>query len=156
MSQLRNQMIRDMQLRSLAAGTQKQYLSAITGLAEYYHQSPDTIRLEQIQDYILYLLKDRKLAIGSCHCIFTALRFFYTVTLGRHPNTLPIPPVKKTSTLPEILSVEEVKKLFSATRNPKHRAMLMAAYGGGLRVSELVKLKVADIHSERIDRKSVG
>ena len=150
MSQLRDQMIRDMQLRSLAAGTQRCYLAAVTGLAGYYRQSPDTLRPEQIQDYILYLLKDRKLAMGSCHSIFTAIRFFYTVTLGRHPDTLPIPPVKKIATLPEILSIEEVERLFSVTHNPKHRVMLMTAYGGGLRVSELVKLKIADIHSQRM------
>lgn len=150
MSQLRNQMIRDMQLRKFAPGTQRAYINAIKGLAKYYNCSPDTISSEQIQDYILYLFNERKMATGSCHAIFSGLRFFYGVTIGRDSSTIPIPPTKKLSILPEILSIEEVEKLFTAINNPKHRVMLMAAYGGGLRVSELVKLKTSDIHSDRM------
>lgn len=149
-SQLRNQMIRDMQLRKFAPGTQKTYLNAVKGLANYHHCSPDTLSSRQIEDYILYLFNERKMATGSCYSIFTGLRFFYTITLGRDSSTVPIPPTKKISTLPEILSIVEVERLFSVTHNPKHRVMLMAAYGGGLRVSELVKLKVTDIHSDRM------
>ena len=150
MSQLRNQMIRDMQLRKFASGTQKIYLNAVKGLANYHHCSPDTLSSGQIEDYILYLFNERKMATGSCYAIFSGLRFFYGVTLGRDSGTIPIPPIKKLSMLPEILSTKQVEKLFSVTRNPKHRVMLMTAYGGGLRVSELVKLKITDIHSDRM------
>lgn len=139
-----------MQLRNFAAGTQKGYIAAVAGLAKYYRQSPETIGPKQIQDYVLYLFRESKLATGSCHCIFTGLRFFYTVTLGRDSSSIPLPPTKKITTLPEILSVEEIERLFSVTQNPKHRVMLMAAYSGGLRVSELVKLKITDIHSDRM------
>jgi site-specific recombinase XerD len=150
MSQLRSQMIRDMQLRKFLPSTQKGYLNAVKGLADYYHRSPDTLSSGQIEDYILYLFNDRKMATGSCYAIFSGLRFFYAVTLGRDSSTIPIPPTKKISTLPEILSIEQVEKLFSVTHNPKHRAIIMTAYGGGLRVSEIVKLKVTDIHSDRM------
>lgn len=150
MKQLRNQMIRNMQLRKLAPGTQKSYLNSVKGLANYYHCSPETLSTRQIEDYILYLFNERKMATGSCYAIFTGLRFFFTVTLGRDSSNVPIPPTKKITTLPEILSMVEVERLFSVTHNPKHRVMLMAAYGGGLRVSELVKLKVTDIHSDRM------
>jgi len=79
MSELRKKMTRDMQLRNFASVTQQGYIAAVAGLAKYYRQSPETIRPEQIQDYVLYLLRESKLAVGSCHCIFTGLRFFYTV-----------------------------------------------------------------------------
>lgn len=150
MNQLRNNMIRDMQLRKLSPSTQKGYIHSVKGLANYYNCSPDVLSTKQIEDYIFYLFNERKMAIGSCYAVFTGLRFFYTVTLGRDEKSIPIPPVKRSAKLPEILSIDEVERLFIAIRNPKHRAMLMTAYGGGLRVSELVGLKVTDIHSGRM------
>ena len=150
MSELRKRMIRDMQLRNFSPGTQRGYLRAVAGLAQYYRRSPDTIEPEEIQNYIIYLLSERKLAVGSCHAIITALRFFYTVTLKQDGASVPIPQVKRVTHLPEILSAEELERLFAAPRNPKHRVLLMTAYSGGLRVSELVHLKVTDIHSDRM------
>jgi site-specific recombinase XerD len=143
-------MIRDMQLRNFSPGTQRGYLRAVTGLVEYYHRSPDTIGPEEIHDYIVYLLSERKLAVGSCHAIITALRFFYTVTLKQDGASVPIPQVKRVTRLPEILSAEQMEKLFAALHNPKHRVLLMTAYSAGLRVSELVHLKVTNIHSDRM------
>lgn len=139
-----------MQLRNFSTATQHSYITAVAGLAKYCHQSPATITPEQIQDYVLHLLQERKLAIGSCHAIVTALRFFYTVTLGLDQSSVPIPPIKSTSSLPEILSHMEIKKLFSVVQNPKHKVLLMTTYGGGLRVSEVVRLKPTDIQSERM------
>jgi site-specific recombinase XerD len=105
---------------------------------------------EEIQDYVVHLLSERKLAVGSCHAVITALRFFYTVVLEDSETIATIPQVKKVTRLPEILSPEQLERLFAAPRNPKHRALLMTAYGGGLRVSELVRLKLTDIHSDRM------
>jgi len=137
-------MIRDMQLRNFSPGTHRRYIRAVAGLAQYYHRSPDTIGPEEIQDYVVYLLSERKLAVGSCHSIFTGLRFFYTVTLKQDGASVPIPQVKRVTRLPEILSPEQLERLFAVPRNLKHRMLLMTAYGGGLRVSELVHLKVTD------------
>lgn len=150
MSELRKRMIRDMQLRNFSPGTQRGYLRTVAVLAKYYHRSPDTIGPEEIQDYIVHLLSERKLAVGSCHAIITGLRFFYTVTLKQDGASVPIPQVKKITRLPEILGPEQLQRLFAAVCNPKHRVLLMTAYGGGLRVSELVHLKVTDIHSDRM------
>ena len=143
-------MIRDMQLRNFSPGTQRAYLRSVAVLAQYYQRSPDTIGPEEIQDYIVYLLSEHKLSVGSCHAIITALRFFYTVTLKQDGASVPIPQVKKVTRLPEILSPEQLEKLFAAPRSLKHRILLMTAYGGDLRVSELVHLKVTDIHSDRM------
>jgi len=150
MSELRKRMIRDMKLRNFSPGTQRGYIRAVAGLAQYYHRSPDSIGPEEIQDYIVYLLSERKLAVGSCHSIITGLRFFYTVTLKQDGASVPIPQIKKVTRLPEILSPEQLQRLFAAPRNLKHRVLLMTAYGGGLRVSELVHLKITDIHSDRM------
>jgi integrase/recombinase XerD len=150
MTELRRKMIRDMQLRNFSLATQKSYLNSVTGLAKHYHQSPDVISPADIQDYVIYLLTERKLAIGSCHTIITALRFFYSVTLGEDKSRAPIPEVKNYRRLPNILSGNELEKLFAVVKNIKHRAVLMTAYSGGLRASELVHLKVADIHSDRM------
>jgi site-specific recombinase XerD len=119
-------------------------------LAEYYHRPPDRISTEEIQDYVVHLLSEGRLAVGSCHGIITALRFFYTVVVKQSAATAAIPQIKRVSRLPEILSPEQLERLFAASRNPKHRVLLMTAYGGGLRVGELVRLKVTDIHSDRM------
>jgi integrase/recombinase XerD len=107
MSELRKQMIRDMQLRNFSPTTLRGYLRAVAELAQYYHRSPDTIGPEEIQDYIVYLLSKRKLAVGSCYGVITALRFFYTVTLKQDGASVPIPQVKRVTRLPEILSPEQ-------------------------------------------------
>jgi site-specific recombinase XerD len=109
-------------------------------LAAYYHRSPDRIGPEEIQDYVVHLLSERGLAVGSCHSLITGLRFFYTAVLKDRGASAAIPQVKKVPRLPEILGPEQLQRLFAAPRNPKHRMLLMTAYGGGLRVSELVHL----------------
>jgi len=139
-----------MQLRNFSPQTQQGYVLAVAGLAKHYHQSPDTISPKQIEDYIIHLLYECKFTVGTCQTVLTGLRFFYTVTLGRNEASIPIPPLKSATRLPEILSSAELKKLFAAIRNPKHMVLLMAVYSGGLRVSEVVRLKVTDIHSDRM------
>jgi site-specific recombinase XerD len=119
-------------------------------VAKYYHRSPDLISSEEIQDYIVHLLSERKLAVGSCHAIITALRFFYTVILKQDEASVPITQVKRVTRLPEILGPEQLQRLFATPRNLKHRVLLMTAYSAGMRVSELVHLKVTDIHSDRM------
>jgi integrase/recombinase XerD len=143
-------MIRDMQLRNFSPDTQRGYINSVSGLAKHYRRSPDTIGPEEIQDYIIYLLNVRRVAIGSCQTVVTGLRFFYTVTLGQDKSSVPIPPIKNARRLPEILSANELERMFAALSNIKHRMLLMTTYAGGLRVSEVVRLKVTDIHSDRM------
>ena len=150
MSELRQKMVRDMQLRNFSASTQQGYLTAVAGLAKYYNRSPDKIGPAEIQDYIIYLLKERKAALGSCHATITALRFFYTVTLDQDKSRIPILPIRNARRLPEILSGNELERLFAAADKLKYRVLLMTAYSGGLRASEIVHLKVTDIHSDRM------
>lgn len=150
MTPLRQKMINDMVLRRFSPKTQEAYVAAVTGLARFYKQSPEKIDKQKVQEYLLYLMRDRKLSWSSCNVAVSGLRFFYTQTLGMDSMYLNIPPRKGDHPLPEILSAEEIEKLFSALTNQKHRAMLMTTYAAGLRVSEVVSLKVADIDSKRM------
>ena len=150
MSMLREKMIDEMKLRGLSSNTQTAYVHAVAGLAKHYNRSPDRIREDEVRAYLLYLTEERKLAWSSCNVAAAALRFFYGATLGLESVQNFIPPRKSHKKLPEVLSTEEVKQLFSVTINPKHRALLMTAYSGGLRVSEIVNLKVTDIDSQRM------
>lgn len=149
MGVLRDRMIRELRLRRLAAATQKAYLEAVRGLTIYYRVAPDRLTARQVQDYLLYLMGERKLQWNTVNAIVSGLKFFYTETLKRPDIALSIPKRRTPRRLPEILSAEEIQRLFAATRNRKHRALLMTTYGGGLRVSEVIRLQVTDIDSER-------
>lgn len=150
MSQLREQMVREMQLRSLAPRTRVIYADAVFQLAKHYMKSPDVLTDQQLQDYILFLANDRKLAWATINQQLAGLQFFYGATLGRQSMKLALPLRKSGKRLPEILSADELQRLFSIVSNLKHRAMLELTYAAGLRVSELVGMKVKDIDSGRM------
>lgn len=150
MKPLRQKMLDEMKLRRFAPNTQEAYVSAVAGLAKHYKQSPDLLDKEKIQAYLLHLMEGRKLSWGSCNVVVSGLRFFYTQTLGIDSMHLGIPPMKTQTKLPEVLSVEELTRLFQCTRNLKHRAILMTTYAAGLRVSEVVALRITDIDSGRM------
>jgi integrase/recombinase XerD len=149
-SELRTRMIDDMTLRGMAAKTQDAYQRAVSGLAAHYHRSPERITDREVQAYLLHLMRERKLSWSSCNVAVYGLRFFYHQTLGREKTTFHIPGPRKPSKLPEILSRQEVARLFTHTGLPRHRVLLMTAYAAGLRVSELVHLRVRDIDSDRM------
>jgi site-specific recombinase XerD len=150
MTPLRQKMIDNMKLRGFAPNTQEAYVAAVAGLAKYYNRSPDKLDSEKVQRYLLHLIEERRLAWNSCNVAAAGLRFFYIETLKWHPTAIVIPPKRKKTQLPEILSRQEIERLFVSTMNRKHRVMLMTAYGAGLRVSELVAMKVRDIDSQRM------
>jgi integrase/recombinase XerD len=149
MTELRQKMIRDMQLRRFSLRTQQSYLAAVAAFAKHCKQSPDLIPDEKVKDYLLYLLNERKLAWSSCDVHACGLQFFYRVTLGRASHFV-LPPRQHAQRLPEVLSGSELERLFAAVGNLKHRVMLMVAYAAGLRLGELVHLKVTDIDSQRM------
>ena len=147
---LRAKMMRDMQLRRFAVGTQNAYVSAVAGLANFYHKSPDLLDQEQVYDYLHYLMIERKLAWGTCNIVASALCFFYNITLDNRRMRLVVPSRKTPKKLPEILSAEELKRLFDGCATPRDRVLLMTGYAAGLRVSEAVRLRVRDIDSDRM------
>jgi integrase/recombinase XerD len=147
---LRQKFIDHMTVRRLSQKTKESYTNAVAGLAAYYRKAPDTLSDEQIQAYLLYLIKERRLAWNSCNVVFSGLRCFYGEVLKWEQTRFSIPPRPRSKRLPMLLSVEEVQRLLDAARNPKHRTLLMTIYGAGLRVSEVVNLKPCHIESSRM------
>lgn len=137
-------------LNRLSAKTQQAYLKAVEGLAFYHNQSPDKLTDEQVQQYLLYLIRHRKLQWSSCNVAFSGLRCFYQKFLNRDKAEFTIPPRPRQTKLPEILSQKEVKSLIDAAKDVRQKALLMLTYGSGLRVSEVVKLKPCHIEADRM------
>jgi integrase/recombinase XerD len=150
MGVLREQMIRELRLRRYAAATQKAYLAAVVGLTKHFGIAPDQLSARQVQDYLLYLMTERKLHWNTVNTICSGLTFFYSQTLKRPDVAMAMPLRRKPRQLPEILSGDELQALFAAAENLQDRTLLMTTYGGGLRVSEVVKLQPRDIDSQRM------
>ena len=150
MSPLRRQMIEDLSVRGLAENTHKAYLHAVSQLAQYYNKRPDQLSTREVQRFLVHLREERGLAWSSCNLYGHALRFFYRVTLGRAAVDFYIPCAKQEQRLPEILSRQEIQRLFRVTANRRDRALLMTTYGAGLRASEVICLKISDIDSDRM------
>ncbi|MFQ5684975.1 MAG: tyrosine-type recombinase/integrase [Candidatus Binatia bacterium] len=149
MGALRTKMIEEMRLRDFSPRTHESYLRAMVGLVKYYRRSPDQLTQEEIRAYLLHL-EERGLSPSSRNIAISGLKFFYHQLLGWNENQLFVPPRKRTSRLPEVLSQREVERLLAATVKLRDRCLLMTAYAAGLRVSELVSLQVSDIDSERM------
>ena len=149
MTQLREQMIDAMTVRGFSPSTHKCYLSAVRDLARYTHRPPDQLSTEQLQDYFLYLVKERGLSDASCRVYRNAIRFFYLQVLKQESFDVTLHVPKRAQRIPELLQRSEVKRIIKACANLKHRTLLLTCYGCGLRVSELVKIKLRHIDSER-------
>ena len=150
MSELRKQMDGDLVVRGMSARTREAYLGAVAGLAKYYGRRPDRIDETEVQNYLLHLIQERKLAWSSCNVAAQGLKFFYRVTLKKSEAQFGIPSARQPQKLPQILAREEVAALLEKTTNLKHRALLMTAYGAGLRLNEVCHLKLTDIDSARM------
>jgi integrase/recombinase XerD len=103
---------------------------------------------EDIQQYILYLKRNKGLSAGTINNYISAIKFFNTYVLEKEWNSKKIPRMKRTQNFPVIPSKEEVLSLLDSTTNLKHKAILVLIYGSGLRVSEVAKLKISDICSK--------
>jgi len=156
MTKLRKKMMREMELRNLSKNTQKSYLQAVSGLAKYYRQSPDKMTKEMIEDYLLYLKKEKGNALTTIGSAITGLRFLYNNVLGNEELSPSCSFAKTPSKLPTVLSQEEIWSIIEATANIKHRLLLMTTYSAGLRASEVLALKAEHIDSKRMLIKVTG
>ena len=147
MSPLRQRMIDAMVLRGMARRTQEAYLGAVAQLAHHYHCSPDGLDGAQVQAWLLHRITERHLAYTTVNQAVCALKFFFDIVLGRTAEAITIPYAHTPQRQPEILSREELARLFEAAANLRTRTLLMTAYAAGLRVSEVCALRVADIDS---------
>lgn len=149
MTLLRQKMIEAMQQRGFSDCTHESYLYAVTDLSQHFHKSPDQIQVRQIQEYFVYLAQKRHLCGATCRLYYHGIRFLYLQVLQWEQFDVPIHYPKLEQKIPELLTQAEVNQIILSCANPKHRMMLMTCYGCGLRVSELVALKVRHIDGER-------
>jgi len=155
MTELRQKMIRTMELKNLSDHTQRAYLAAVTGIAKFYNQSPDKMTREEIEDYLLYLKQDKGIAPNSCYSVLTGLRFFYKhVTEKEIPVTYSIRRTPRK--LPQVLSMQDIWKIICSAKNLKHKMILMTTYSAGLRASETRHLKPENIDSKAMLIKVTG
>jgi integrase/recombinase XerD len=150
MTELRRRMDDAMVVRGMADRTRETYLRAVTGLARHYQRSPDQISDDEVQAYVLHLIRDRQRPWSTRNITVNALRFLYHTTLQRDRTTFCVPSPRQPGTLPAILSREEIERLIAHAANPKHRTMLLTIYAAGLRLNEALHLRVTDIDSARM------
>jgi len=145
---LRTQFLNYMALQRFSHHTKRSYVTGVKGLAEHYNQSPNTLTNDQIQDYLRYLLEDRKLSWGSVNAYMSGIVCFYRHICKWDETQLQIPPRPRVKKLPTVFSSKEVKRLLAVVDNLKHRLLLETVYSAGLRVGELVRLKPHHIEGD--------
>jgi len=138
----------DIKLRGMSESTFNAYLSHVSSFLNYCNRPIDELTELDVRKFLGHLITQKKLAPSSVNLYSSAIRFFFAVTLNRAMNYLQIPRVKVPKKLPQILTREEISKMVSNCTNLKHKALLLLAYGSGLRASELVSLRVKDIDSK--------
>ena len=148
MGALRDRMHANMRLRNFSPRTINAYLWHVKEFTRYFGKSPDLLGEEEVRQYLQYLLDERKASWSKMNVGYSALKFFYVDTLHRDWQVDKIPRPKGESRLPVVLSRQELKELFSATRNLKHRVIFKTIYSAGLRISEAANLKPYHIESD--------
>jgi site-specific recombinase XerD len=148
-SALRARMIEDMMVRGFTEETRTDYVRRVRAFAAFIRRSPDTATAEDLRRFQLHQ-RQSGMQPPSINNSVSALRFFFTTTLDRPDLARRLTVVREPLRLPTVLSVEEVTLLLQSAPGAKYKAALGTAYGAGLRVSEVVALKVGDIDSERM------
>lgn len=149
MTELRQRMLEDMQLRGLSPRTQKAYVAVVRQLAEHYGKPPADIDEEELRRYFLYLKNEKKVSRSTCTQALCGIKFFYERTLRREWKTFDLVRPPKEKKLPVVLSVEEVAVILNLVRMWPYRVCLGTIYACGLRASEGISLEVGDIDGQR-------
>ena len=152
MTELRQRMIDAMVQRGFAARTQETYVRAIRRMAKHYRRDPATYTVEDVQAYLLHIVKDDKLSYSSMNQAACAAQFLFQTVLGHGREHFHVPFAKVPARQPELLAREEISRLFAVCSHPVRRMLLQTIYATGLRVSEACELRVSDIdsHSDRM------
>src|SRR5581483_7950609 len=149
MTPLRQRFIDDLRLRNYAPRTIDTYVGQVAAFARHFGRSPELLGADAVRAYQLHLLQ-RRVSWSLFNQTVCALRFLYGTTLGR-PEQLPLIPYgKRPKTLPAVLGAAEVQRLLAAAPRGRDRVLLQVAYGCGLRLSELLHLRVTDLDSTRM------
>ena len=150
MTDLRTKMKQEMILRGFSLGTQAQYIRAVIKLNKHYSRSPAKLSLEEVKQFLLFVISNQSYAASTYNVMLYGLKFFYAAVLNKDILAISLPRHKEPQKLPDILSQAEVTQIIKATANLKYRTMLIITYGAGLRASEVVALNIEDIDSKRM------
>lgn len=137
-----------------SANTLKTYKNAFEEFINYFHKHDiNQIDETMIIRYLRYLVNERKISTSYQNQSINAIKFYYEKVLGGQRKFYFIDRPKREKTIPNVLSVEEISRLIKSIENIKHKALIMTAYSAGLRIGEVVNLKIKDIDSERMQIK---
>lgn len=145
------QFTRQLHLKAYSPSTIRTYTNEFTQFLNTIKvKAAAEFSVSRLKDYFQYCYTILHLSENTLHSRINAMKFYYEQVLGREKFFWEIPRPKKPLLLPKLLNEDELRKLFNALSNKKHKAMLFTAYSAGLRVSEVVNLKIADIDSQRM------
>ena len=147
---LRERMLQDLQLAGLSERTQEAYLRAVRKLAAHFRRPPDQLTEAQVREYFLFLKNEREFSPSALKIAHSGIKFFYTHTVERDWATLLKLRVPRRKSLPDVLTVEEVRRIIDAVRTPHNKTYLWTVYSLGLRLQEGLALEVGDIDSARM------
>jgi site-specific recombinase XerD len=153
MSKLRKKYLQEMQRRNYSPRTIKTYESCLVSLSAYYNQSPDKISIEQIKKYLYYRITETKSSAVLVNQTISAVKILHQGVLGLAWEPVKLIRPRREKRLPIVLSRQEIKQILLVTENIKHKAILTLAYSSGLRMSELLNLRIEDVHSNRMQIK---
>ena len=148
MTPLRQRMLDAMALRGFAARTVEAYIHAVAGLSRHYRCSPDQLCVQQVQEYMLHLHRDRRLSFSTVNQAACGFKFFYGTVLGLDARQFDIPYARVPQQVPELLSRREVAMLLANAPHVTAGTFLRLAYATGLRLNELCHLRWRDVHAE--------
>jgi len=138
-------------LKAYSPSTVRTYLNEMTQFLQHLKgHAADEFSVARIRKYLQYCFETLQLSEHTLHSRINALKFYYEQVLKKDKFFWEVPRPKKPFQLPKLLNESELARLFNALSNRKHKAMLFTAYSAGLRVSEVVNLKIADIDSKRM------
>ena len=151
MGQLRERMEQDLKLKGVCPATIRNYLLYARKFAAFFMRSPAELGAAEVRAFLLHQIEVEQLAYASYRQVYAALKFLYSVTLGRPGEVTRLPfPKRQPSRLPKVLTGEQLSAFFAAVRKPKYRALFMTCYAAGLRLGETCHLRIEDIDSQRM------
>jgi len=148
-AQITEEVNKELKLRGYSLKTHKAYLHHIKRYISYFAKDLKELNEKDIRDYMLHLIDKKRVSRAYHDQAISAIKFLYDNVLRMPKNAGNLPRPKKEHKVPTVLSQEEIGQILRVITNQKHRAIIMLVYSAGLRVSEIVKLRVEDIDSNR-------
>jgi site-specific recombinase XerD len=147
---LPSEYIETLKLKNYSESTIQTYRLHFQRFLKYYINTKlENITHEQIRQYLLYLVNERKYSTSAQNQAINSIKFYYEKVLGKPVEKYYVPRPRKEKKLPEVLSEEEVTKILKQIKNLKHKCIIYLIYSAGLRLTEVVHLKISDIQSDR-------